>query len=153
MTDLFGPVRVAKDDARIEALGALDEAQSAVGVARARASDEAMRALLRRIEARLSVAMAEVAAVDVARLKDRISAGDVADLEAALACAPPFAGFSLPGETVLGAALHMARTVVRRAERRVVTLGRLHPMVGSHLPAYLNRLSSVLYALAASVAA
>jgi cob(I)alamin adenosyltransferase len=155
-TSLFGKPRVRKTDARIEALGDLDEAQSALGVARAMTSGTVAELILE-LQRGLYAAMAEVAtpADEVARLKERIDDVAVAAIDeraAALRATVDLEGrFVVPGEDPLSAALDHARTVVRRAERRVVALVDSAGVDGSHLLPWLNRLSDVTYVLARSV--
>lgn len=155
-TSLFGKERVRKDDPRIEALGDLDEAQSALGVARAQATGTVAETILE-LQRGLYIAMSEVAtpAADLARLGQRIDALAVAAIDeraAALRATARIEGrFVIPGEDPLSAALDVARTVVRRAERRVVTLVDGGTVSGEHLLPWLNRLSDVLFVLARSV--
>lgn len=155
-TSLFGTQRVRKHDARIEALGDLDEAQSALGVARAQASGAVAETILE-LQRGLYTAMSEVAtlAPDRARLRERIDALAVAAIDeraAALRATARIEGrFVVPGEDPLSAALDLARSVVRRAERRVVALADAGAVDGTHLIPWLNRLSDVLFVLARSV--
>ena len=155
-TSLFGRGRVRKDDPRIEALGDLDEAQSALGIARAQARGTVAETILE-LQRGLYIAMSEVAtpAADLARLGQRIDALAVAaidELAAAVRATASVEGrFVIPGEDPLSAALDVARTVVRRAERRVVTLADDGVVDGSHLLPWLNRLSDVIFVLARSV--
>ncbi len=165
---LFGGDRIPKDDLRTEAYGTLDEAVAALGLARAElevkrqldvlppALDEIV-ALILRIQRELFVAGAELAANPAAwdRLRDgatRVSADMVAGIDAVLAdfearIAFP-TEFVVPGETRTSAALELARTILRRAERRVVTLQRADLVPGAHLLPYLNRLADLLWVLA-----
>lgn len=155
-TSLFGPGRVRKTDPRIEALGDLDEAQAALGVARAMAAG-GVADLILELQRGLYVAMSEVAtpAADLGRLPHRIDALAVATLDersAALRATDDIAGrFVIPGEDQLSAALDVARTVVRRAERRVVALVDAGSLDGEHLVPWLNRLSDLVFVLARSV--
>jgi len=150
-TDLAGGERAAKDSRRIEALGSLDEATSFIGTARTRASAET-RLLLERTQRELMLVMAEVASPDPASPLERMPETAVEALEADIARVaagvPPLTDFVLPGDTPAGAALDIARAVVRRAERRVVALLHHGELTGSLLIRYLNRLSSLLYFLA-----
>lgn len=165
---LFGGDRIPKDDLRTEAYGSLDEAVAALGLARAElelkrqldvlppALDE-IATLILRIQRELFVAGAELAANPAAwdRLRDgatRISAEMVAGIDAVLA---DFEArivlpteFVVPGETRTSAALELARTILRRAERRVVSLQRADLVPGAHLLPYLNRLADLLWILA-----
>lgn len=152
-TSLFGPGRVRKTDLRIVALGDLDEAQAALGVARAGLRGPASATLLE-LQRGLYVAMSEVAtpADRAARLPQRIDAAAVAaidTLSAQLRAAGPVEGrFVIPGETPGGAALDLARTIVRRSERRVVALVDGGELDGTHLLPWLNRASDVVFLLA-----
>ncbi len=153
-TGLYFGGRVAKDHPRTEAVGALDEAQAVIGVARAAAPlDGGLHAQLTAVARDLYVVMAEVATADENRHKlvagtTLITAEHVVAIEAATDVAatqfPPLTDFTIPGQTSLTAGLDLARTVVRRAERRVVTVAA----PGSQVLPYLNRLSSLLWALA-----
>ena len=151
-TDLLG-ARVGKDDPRIELLGSLDEATSAIGLGRAHARAASTGERLIAAQRDLYQIMAELAFTDALRPDAlRFPEERVAWLEAEIAAVadevtlPP--QFVLPGDTVGGAALDVARAVVRRAERAAVVLDR-----GGHVPnpqilRYLNRLSSLLFILA-----
>jgi len=156
-TSLFGKGRVRKTDPRIAALGDLDEAQSAIGLARAMAPTTALGRRLLELQQGLYVAMAEVATPrsDLARLKRRLDAAAVADLERALEtlkARTPIAGrFVVPGEEPTSAALDYARTVARRAERSVVACVDADAVSGEVLLPWLNRLSDLLFVLARSV--
>ena len=165
---LFGGDRIPKDDPRTEAFGTLDETVAALGLARAEldlkrqldvlppALDE-IATLILRIQRELFVAGAELAANPAAwdRLRDgatKVSAEMVAGIDAVLAdyearIAFP-AEFVVPGETRTSAALELARTILRRAERRAVTLERAGLVPGAHLLPYLNRLADLLWVLA-----
>ena len=155
-TSLFGKARVRKTDARVEALGDLDEAQAVLGVARSTAPATVATPILR-LQRGLYLAMAEVATprADLARLKERLDAAAVADLDAlldALKKRVPVAGrFVIPGEDRLSATLDHARTIVRRAERRVVECVDAGVVSGEDLLPWLNRASDLLYVLARSV--
>jgi len=155
-TSLFGKDRVRKTDPRIEALGDLDEAQAALGIARAavRGKDKATILDLQR---GLYFAMAEVATppADLARLHARIDADAVAGLDALVETLRERAAvegrFVIPGEDPASAALDLARTVARRAERRVVALVDEKVIKEADLLRWLNRLSDVLFLLGRAV--
>ena len=155
-TSLFGPGRIRKTDPRVEALGDLDETQSAIGVARAIASGTVAETLLE-LQRGLYVVMAEVGTpgAERSRLQDRLDATAVAALDeraAALRGTVDIAGrFVIPGEDELSARIDLARTVARRAERRVVALADAGLVEGTHLLPWLNRLSDVLYVLSRAV--
>src|SRR5258707_185813 len=155
-TSLFGPGRIRKTDPRIEALGDLDETQSAIGVARALASGTIAETLLE-LQRALYVAMSEVGTPesDRARLPARIDATSVAELEehatAVRATVDIAARFVIPGEDELSARLDLARAICRRAERRVVALADAGQIDGEHLLPWLNRLSDVLFVISRAV--
>ena len=152
-TSLFGGTRVRKNDARVEAYGDVDELNAWLGLARAQRLDEdldgdiaqiqrdlfALGAQLADPSAKLAPGMtkAVVGEADVARLEQTIDR-----LEATL---PPLRRFILAGGSPCGAALHVARVVCRRAERRIVALD---PHVDAILLRYVNRLSDLLFVLA-----
>jgi cob(I)alamin adenosyltransferase len=165
---LFGGDRIPKDDLRTEAYGTLDETVAALGLARAELDARRrlgalppalaeIEPLILRIQRELFVAGAELAANPVAwdRLQDgttRVSAAMVSGVEAVLADYEARIAFPkefvVAGETRTSAALELARTIVRRAERRAVTLDRAGLVPGPHLLAYLNRLADLLWVLA-----
>lgn len=152
-TGLFGGSRVPKQDPGVEAYGTVDEANAAIGEAKAAATDSSVRETLHGIQQRLFVLAAELASDARGRaiLDNTISVADVADLEAiidmCLEVTGPQRAFVVPGRDVPSAALHKARTVTRRAERRVLTMAETRE-VRPELVKYLNRLSDTLYALA-----
>ena len=148
-TDLLGG-RVGKNDPIVALLGDLDEATSSIGSGRAHATDAGVRAALMETQHDLYRIMAELAFVDDIRPDSyNFSAARVEWLESttdeigAQFELPPH--FILPGDTIPGAALDVARTVSRRAERTAVdvqTIGRLSNL---EILRYLNRLSSFLF--------
>lgn len=152
-TSLFGPGRIRKTDPRIEALGDLDEAQAALGVARASLAGEPNVTILE-LQRGLYLAMSEVATPPDRRerLPQRIDADAVATIDALasrLRAAGPIEGrFVIPGDAAPAAALDLARTIVRRAERRVVALVDGGAADGAYLLPWLNRLSDVVFLLA-----
>ncbi|MDQ3045051.1 MAG: cob(I)yrinic acid a,c-diamide adenosyltransferase [Chloroflexota bacterium] len=148
-TDLLGE-RVSKDDLRIEMLGALDETTSALGLGRAQATTAAVGDALVAAQRDLYQIMAELAFVDATRPdRFRLSPDRVTALESAtdgLAANIELPReFILPGETVPGAALDLARTIARRAERVAVALNHAGQMPNPEILRYLNRLSSLLF--------
>jgi cob(I)alamin adenosyltransferase len=165
---LFGGERIAKDDPRTEAYGTIDEAVAALGLARARLGVEReigtlnvgfgeLPAILLRLQRELFVAAAELATREDAWDRQiggvsRVTAEMVSGLETMLREAESHivmpTEFVVPGETVVSAALEVARTTVRRAERRAVTLGTAGLIPGPHLLPYLNRLADLLWVLA-----
>lgn len=151
-TGLLGEGRVPKFDLRIEALGALDEATAALGLARASANSPQISPLIVTVQRDLYKLMAEVGATpeNAARFRS-IDAARVIWLEEqtnaiSVEVEVP-SEFILPGEVPSSAAMGLARTVVRRAERRVVELYHNGGLENLSLLAYLNRLSSLCFAL------
>jgi cob(I)alamin adenosyltransferase len=165
---LFGGERISKDDARTEAYGTIDEAVAALGLARAELGLKDQLGVLSpafgdlpdvilRLQRELFVAAAELATNPDAwpRLEDgrtRISQQMVDGLDELLSQAERRVEmpheFVVPGETRTSAALELARTIVRRAERRAVSLDRQRLIPGPHLLPYLNRLTDLLWVLA-----
>jgi cob(I)alamin adenosyltransferase len=148
-TSLGDGSRVPKDALRVEAYGAVDEANAAIGVLRLHA-DGAADAMLARIQNDLFDVGADLCVPgemgDRLRLTDAPSLrleAEVAEMNAAL---PPLKSFVLPGGTPAAAHAHVARTVVRRAERRVVALAAVET-VNPAVVRYLNRLSDHLFVL------
>jgi cob(I)alamin adenosyltransferase len=166
---LFGGTRIRKDDLRTEAYGTVDEAVAALGMARAELGMKDQYGVLSpnfgglgetilRIQRELFVVGAELATNPEARDRQqdgvtRVSQamvdaiGDtLAEAEAAITLPTEFV---VPGETRVSAALEVARTVTRRAERRTVTLAGLDAGIAEgHILAYLNRLADLLWVLA-----
>ena len=152
-TGLLGPGRVSKHAARVEAYGSVDELNAALGRARVLDQESWLAAELSTIQSKLFHAGAELAATAPGALDrlERVTDEDVVALERWIDRLddelPPLASFVLPGGSALGAELHVARTVCRRAERRVVALARAEP-VDPRLVRYLNRLSDLLFVMA-----
>lgn len=151
-TGLLGEDRVSKDHPRIEALGALDEASAALGLARASCQASQTPPILREVQRDLYRLMAEVAATpeNAGKFKG-IDAGRVSWLEEQADAIHKLVSlpkeFILPGDTYGGAALSLARAVVRRAERRVTELFTLEELSNPELLRYINRLSSLCFVL------
>jgi cob(I)alamin adenosyltransferase len=151
-TGVLGEGRVPKYDAVMEALGAVDEANAYLGVARTLCQSATSRALVIDVQRHLYGLMAEVAATpENAGRFHTIEAGHVTWLEeqtdAIQRQAPTPKDFILPGDTPAGAALDVARAVTRRAERRVVELAHKGWVQNGELLRYLNRLSSLIFVL------
>jgi cob(I)alamin adenosyltransferase len=153
-TGLFDGTRVPKSDRRVAAYGDVDELAAWIGLVRAAGLDDELSTMLGRIQrdllamgARLAdpaqkisgrVTKAAITAEDISRIEGWIDQLD-ADL-------PPLRRFILAGGSMTGAALHVARTICRRAERAMVRLGRNE--VEPELLTYMNRLSDLLIVMA-----
>jgi len=151
-TNLLGEGRVAKYHARIEAVGTLDESTAALGLARAQCADPHSGAILLHAQRDLYRLMAEVAATPENAEQFRfIDSARIAWLEEQTDALSKLVEmpkeFILPGDSVAGAALSLARTIIRRAERRVVELFDAGEITNPDLQRYLNRLSSLCFVL------
>jgi cob(I)alamin adenosyltransferase len=153
-TGLFAGPRVKKDDPRIEAYGTVDELNSVLGLVRSAKPPADIDRLLACVQNELFDLGAELATPDPkSRGTNLITQQNVESLEKAIdqfdANLPPLKTFILPGGTPAAAWLHLARTICRRAERRVVTLGdEPNVSLSSLVVIYLNRLSDLLFVLA-----
>jgi cob(I)alamin adenosyltransferase len=154
-TTLIGSARLPKCDPRLELLGALDEAQSHLGLVRAYLAHLPSAHTLLRIQQALSTLMTELAMPGAGEgihlLPDTALTELERDLAAWDAAGPAMTGFTIPGATIAGAHLHIARTVIRRAERYLVALHLTGEGFPCHALPYLNRLSSWVFALALRV--
>jgi len=157
-TGLFDGTRVPKDATRVDAYGAVDELNAVLGGVIAFVEDPEFAGILHEIQRDLFAVGARLADPRLAREgrseKDRFEGDRVTRLESVIdrleAELPPLRRFILPGGSRAGALLHLARTVCRRAERRIVTLAReteIQPVVIT----YINRLSDLLFVLARAV--
>ncbi len=150
---LGGAARLPKSAALLETIGTLDEATCAIGLARAHARDAALRGALPKVQRHLYQLMSHLSATPETREQyPGVAEADVAWLEAQIAAleadVPPLRDFVLPGESVAGAACHMARAVIRRAERGLVAFAETEPGVRPPNLAYANRLSSLMFVAA-----
>ena len=156
-TSLFDNTRVSKADTRVDAYGEVDEVNACLGAARAAGMDDDLAALVESLQKDLFALGARLAdpSARIAPRVEKASIGDAAveRLEHAIdrleETLPPLRRFILPGGSAAGAMLHLARTVCRRAERRVVALGP--DAVEPVLVVYLNRLSDLLFVMARAV--
>jgi cob(I)alamin adenosyltransferase len=153
-TGLFGGSRRSKADLRVEAYGTVDEANASIGVARAAGLSPDMDGVLATVQSELFTLGAELGCTPgtETKLKMALLEGAAAErLERAIDAAEeglaPLKAFVLPGGSAAAAALHVARCVVRRAERRVIAAGAEAP-VRSEIVVYLNRLSDLLFTFA-----
>lgn len=155
-TALFGGGRVAKSHARIDAMGAVDELNAAIGWALTQVANGSGRERLEALQHELFTLGAELATPLATAGRTRPETPELGDARVAALETwidemdkelPALRAFVLPGGTPGAAALHVARTVCRRAERAVVRLGDAESVRGTVI-AYLNRLSDLLFTLA-----
>ena len=156
-TSLFDNSRVSKADPRVDAYGEVDELNACLGAARAAGVDADIGGILESVQRQLFAVGARLAD-PASRIAERVTKAAVGDeqvrgleetidrLETEL---PPLRRFILPGGTAAGSLLHLARTICRRAERRVVGLGA--DAVEPEVVVYLNRLSDALFVIARAV--
>lgn len=152
-TALYSGERVPKDSLRVEAFGTVDELQSSIGFARALADDDEINADCKAVEGALGGVMAELATTGG---RTWIVPEDITNIESLCDKYTAYAAdwkpdFVVPGESAASGALHVARAVARRAERRVLTFAatveETEP-VQPILLQYLNRVSDLLYTMA-----
>ena len=152
-TGQLGEGRLPKYHPRVEALGNLDEASASLGLARSLCQASQSAPVLVEVQRDLYAIMAEVAATpkNASRFRgiepERIKWLEDSQIDMAAAAAPIPAEFILPGDSQAGAALSLARTIVRRAERRLAELIDKGELENPVLLQYLNRLSSLCFAL------
>ncbi len=145
--------RLPKNHPRPEAYGTIDEAQAVLGILRAADSQPRTKKVLVRVERDLYLIMSELAVADTVKLPThKIDQSDIEWLEQTAdeigSITGNFTDFVLPGDTFSGAYAHLARTVVRRAERKVARLHHEGTLKNVFILHYLNRLSSLLFVLA-----
>ena len=160
---LFGGDRISKADLRTDAYGTTDEAVSALGLARAAIGSQTdwtearLAELIARLQRELFVVGAELATHTDRRERltdgvSRVTVDMVSALEAEIDSLEELVEqpkeFVLPGESLTGAGLDLARTTVRRAERRCVALAAQDGLPDSHVVPYLNRLADLLFVMA-----
>ena len=155
-TSLVSGPRVRKDHARIDACGAVDELNAFVGVSCAELDDDDLTAFLATVQHRLFDVGGELATPDIdtraaGKPFPRVSDDDVVAIEKQIDALDtelePIRNFVLPGGCRAAAALHVARSVCRRAERRVVALAA-EEAIAPAIVRYLNRLSDLLFVMA-----
>ncbi len=148
-TSLGDGARVFKSTLRMEAIGAVDEANSSIGVASVHAND-VLAKILYRIQNDLFDVGADLCLPDLAQPALRIVETQVLWLENQIdyfnESLNPLTSFILPGGTILAASLHLSRTIVRRAERVIVALSQ-ETQLNLEVVKYMNRLSDLLFVL------
>ena len=155
-TGLYGGTRVPKDAMRIEACGTVDELNAYLGFVRSQIQDEEINTILHRIQNELFDIGADLAMLEAhpkaasLRIPPTLTPKLEKEIDRFEGQLPPLKNFILPGGSTGGAAIHLARTVARRAERCVVTLAK-GEAVNPEVLIYLNRLSDLLFVLARTV--
>lgn len=152
-TSLYDQTRIDKDDVRVESYGTIDELNAALGLAKGFVKDDEIYGLIEKVQRSLFNVAGELAMLDGSGFPERIAEGDVAFLESVIddlldriGRDQPFR-FILPGSNLGSGALHVARTVCRRAERRIISLSRENE-ISPVLMKYVNRLADFIYTLA-----
>ena len=152
-TDLLGGSSARKDSLKVEAYGCIDETSSFIGLARYYTKNKIIKERLKEIQNKLLVLGGFLASDDRGKeiMKDQIKEEDIKLLEGYIdeynQKLSPLTHFILPGDDEVAAHFHVARTVVRRAERRIVSLAtqeNLNPLIQK----YVNRLSDLMFVLA-----
>ncbi|MDK2919262.1 MAG: hypothetical protein PWQ37_1995 [Candidatus Petromonas sp.] len=152
-TGLLGGSRIWKDDLRVSCYGTLDEANSMIGVANSLIKNEDIKKILNKIQKELFILGAELASDDRGTdyLKDKIGKDHIRYLEDSINKYIDEIGeqknFIIPGKTTASSILHVARTIVRRAERAIVSLNK-RENIREEVLQYVNRLSDTLFTLA-----
>ena len=150
-TSLFDNKRVYKDDIRVESYGAIDELGSFMGLAKNYVEDDELYGYIEEIQNKLFIVATNLATEDAEKVAHYIVQEDIDYLEKIIdiymARLDNPTGFIIPGSSKKSAYLHVARTVCRRAERRIITLS-IHSIVDPLLIKYVNRLSDTLYSMA-----
>ncbi|MDT8450445.1 MAG: cob(I)yrinic acid a,c-diamide adenosyltransferase [Wenzhouxiangellaceae bacterium] len=150
-TGLGDGSRTQKDSLRVEAFGTVDELNSAVGVVIANCGDDDLCSVLLDVQHDLFDLGGELCMPTTELLGDRHTERLEKELDRLNADLPPLKDFILPGGGVAAAHAHLARTICRRAERRVIALAR-HEEINEPAIRYLNRLSDLLFVVARTLA-
>lgn len=151
-TSLYDQTRVAKNNIRVESYGTIDELNSSIGLARQFVDDSDIRAHLIHIQRKLFNVAGELATTKGSDFPDRIQEADIKALESIIDTYLDRIGkeqafqFIIPGSSKSSAALHVSRTICRRAERRILSLAQ-EAEVSEHILKFVNRLSDTLYTL------
>lgn len=154
-TSLCGGIRVSKDNLRVEICGVVDETISFLGLTKSLVKKKSVQGTLENVQKDLFVIGGEVATLpqNVNKLKKRMEVGQIERVEREIAklekkrSGKKFC-FAIPGKNTFSAYLDVSRTVVRKLERRVVTLSNRKGVRNRHIIVYLNRVSDLLYLLA-----
>ena len=153
-TDLLGGSAARKDSLKVESYGCVDEASSFIGVARYYCKNKVIKERLKGIQNKLLVLGGFLASDERGKemMNDQIKEEDIKLLEDYIdeynQKLPPLKHFILPGDEEVATHFHVARTVVRRAERRIVSLTAQEPDLNPLIQKYVNRLSDLMFVLA-----
>ncbi|MGL6106226.1 cob(I)yrinic acid a,c-diamide adenosyltransferase [Romboutsia sp.] len=149
-TSLYDGSRIDKDDIRVESYGTLDELNSYIGLCTHYSENEDKK-ILKNIQLKLFSVSGELATKKEGLYKNGVSEDDIKNLETIIddyiKKIDKVDAFIVPGSSLLSANLHVARTICRRAERRIFTLSKVDN-VSPLLLKYINRLSDLIYAIA-----
>lgn len=152
-TSLYDQTRINKDDIRVESYGTIDELNASLGFAKTFIEDQEIHELVERVQRELFSVAGELAMLDGAQFPDCIGDRQILFLEQTIDRYLDQLGreqafrFVVPGTNQASGALHIARTVCRRAERRIISLSGSHPIRPQVLQ-YVNRLSDFIFTLA-----
>ena len=150
-TSLYDGTRIDKDSLRVESYGTIDELNSSIGFASKFVEDEYISEILFKVQKRLFFVAGELATVEEGKFTYKVREEDIEGLEKIIDYFLPKINqadaFIVPGTSKASAALHVSRTICRRAERRILTLKK-HEDVSDVLIKFVNRLSDVLYTFA-----
>lgn len=152
-TSLYGGQRILKNDIRVDCYGTMDEANSMLGLAYSQSENDFVRKRINTIQKRIFSLGAELASdkKGLEMLKNKINQDDINYLERIVDECTEIVGkqthFVVPGKNQVSATLHVSRTIVRRAERRIISLKEVED-VREDVVKYVNRLSDTIYALA-----
>jgi cob(I)alamin adenosyltransferase len=150
-TGLYDGTRVDKDSLRVESYGTIDELSSSLGFARNFVEDPEIVTIIFKLQRDLFDVAGELATLNKEKIPKSIKEEDVQYLENIIdhymEKIPKVDKFIIPGSNKASAALHVSRTICRRAERRLLTLSR-HENINPSLLKYINRLSDCIYSMA-----
>lgn len=152
-TGLYGGSRISKNNIKVDTYGNIDESAAFIGAARALVKDKEIKDVLYKIQEKFLVVGAHLASDKngVSKLKEKIEITDIENIEKMIdeysKNLLPLYKFIIPGDNIESAALHVARTVVRRSERKIVVLKESEE-VAPEILKYINRVSDILFVLA-----
>ena len=150
-TYVYSGDKLSKDDLRLEVTGTMDELSSFLGMAKSLIKNKDGKDILDKVQKDLFILGSQVSGVGSKKLKREITSKNIRYLENEIEKLEkrfPFKKFVLAGDNLVSSTLHIARTVARRLERRVVALGNKEKYRNKNILVYLNRLSDLLFLLA-----